>query len=240
MSTKLILTAVVFLIVVTACGQPDGRTGAVSTQLPTVHVAPIISTATAAALPLVQHMDYNYVFVHSLKERTATSALIVVGQVRETAEVINLSRNVEDITKPATDSFSVGQVYHVQATRYIKGSGPAIFNLINLEGDYFQTDPASVTEAQIKQAKAKATYLPLHIGQNYVFFLVPFPGVDMKEPHYIGGPNYPWSFLLESNGITTAQGPAGPLLSQEPDFTPRPLTELLPQIEQLVNAAPAK
>ena len=241
MSTKLILTTLIFLIVVTACGQSDGSTGAVSTSLPTTRAAAAVSTAPAAALPSVQHLDNNYVFVHSLKERIAKSTLIVIGQVRETAEVINLSRNVEDITKPATDSFSVGQVYHVQATRYIKGSGPDVLNLINLEGDPVQTDSAAVTDVQMKQSKANATYPPLRIGQNYLLFLDPFVGVDFTGTYFIGGAGaiYPWRFMVSSNGMMVAEGPAGTLLSPEPDFAPRPLAELLPQIEQLVNAAPS-
>lgn len=247
MPTKLILASLVLLFAFVACGRPDtGREAAAPTaatpstipaQLPTAGTTPLVSATAVATVPTIQRtFDDNYVFVHSLKERVAKSTLIVVGEVLDTGEVINLSRDVTDRTKPATDSFGVGQVYQVNATRYLKGTDTDTLNIINLEGFLPKANPATVTQVEIAQAKAAAAYPPLQIGQTYVFFLEPFTGVDFKGTYFIGSLGYPWRFKLAPDSTMVAEGPTGPIFGPEPDFAPQPLADLLPQVEQLVQA----
>jgi hypothetical protein len=197
MHTRYIAAIIVSLLMLVACGRPDVSAGAgLPTPVPasvsaqttptgaalssagsTQAEAPPVSEAMIAAA-VERESSVSYLFVHSLKERVATARLIVLAEVRETGEVINNSRNVEDITRPATDSFSVGQVYRAQVSRYLKGSGPDSINIINREGGLSSVDAASVTPEYIAQLQNSGVFPRLQIGQSYLFFLEPFTGVD--------------------------------------------------------------
>jgi hypothetical protein len=246
MHTRYTAATIVFLLMLAACGRPDVSTGSLSSPT-SAQLAPTpVYAAVPAADPtmiasVVQHQEDMFIFVHSLKERVAKSTVIVLGDVRDTGEIINLSREVSDWTKPATNGFSVGQVYHIQVTRHLKGASPDTISIINQEGGLPIVNPASITPAHIAQLKATGGYVPLKIGTTYLFFLDPFTGVDFSGTYYIGGAGaiYPWRFALAPDSTLEADGPHGPMGDVEPEFAPRPLAELLTQVDQLVQAEKA-
>ena len=186
------ISCVLLLIMLISCGQPEAS------------IAPLPTVAQSLPEgPTTYTIDEDmYVYVHSLKERVAKAQLIVVGTVREPAEVINMNRNVEDITKPASDSFGVGQVYKIHIIHYIKGTGQDIINIMNLEGDVLGAS-ATITQAQIDQAKATRRYKPLEISTTYLFFLDPFKGIDFQGTYYVGSLGYPWRMRADADGLQT-------------------------------------
>ena len=240
MHTRYTAATIVFLLMLAACGRPDVPTGASSpTPMPAYAIVPAADPTLIASEVQQQKQEDMFVFVHSLKERVTKSTVIVLGTVRDTGEIINLSREVSDWTKPAANGFSVGQVYHIQVTRYLKGAGPDTINIINQEGGLPTVNAASVKPEDIAQLKATAGYVPLHIGTTYLFFLDPFTGVDFPGTYYIGSNGYPWRFALRLDNTLEADAPHGPMRDVVPEFAPRPLAELLTQVDQLVQAEKA-
>lgn len=221
------------LLACTGCGQPTPASiSAAASPNPTL----------TSEAPNTYTVDEDmYAYVHSMQERVAKAKIIVFGTVRQTDQIINMNRDVEDPAKPARDSFSIGQVYAVDVAHYVKGSGPARLNIVNLEGDVPGATPGNVTQAQIDQAKANSRYKSLEIGTSYLFFLDPFNGTDIQGTYYVGGLGYPWRFRVASDGRFVSEGPRGePALAAGSDFDTRAQDDLFAQIAQLVQAEAQK
>lgn len=215
---------------------PPTATNTSPSQSPSATTPPAPPPQTAKTI--VRPMQSEPIVIRSLKERIATSTVIVLGELTGQGEAFNAARDTSDRTKPATNLFGVGQVYHVRAIRYLKGTGPEILNVFQAEG-MIDGDPATVTQDDIARAKAVYGYLPFEIGQQYVLFLNPFRGVDVDDTYYGGsaGAASPWRFALAKNGELVAEGPGiGELMQPGWEYAPRPLATFTAQVEQLVQA----
>ena len=232
MNHKLITIALVSLLTLMACGQPDTRSNSLSVSTPEPSAAPIIALTRQPMVVTTGGSDY--LTVSSMQERVAKSSFIIVGEITGSGEVINASRDVDDRNKPASDSFGVGQVYHCHVIRYLKGTGPETLNIVQVEGFAPHANAASITQKDIEQLKASYDSVPFQTGTTYVLFLEPFQGIDVKDNYYSGALGLPWRFELLSNGRTQAEGPHDARIS--PDFGYDPNTPQVAQIEQLVQA----
>lgn len=217
-----------------ACGQPDVPTGtAVGTAV--VPAQADINTQIKAGNVIVG----EYVTVPSLKARIATAPIIIIGQITGTGEVINMARDIYDISKPAPDMFGVGQVYHFQVQQYLKGSGPDTLNIVQPEGQVI-ADPVTVTAADIQQSRTNSAYeyTAFQTGTTYLLFLHQVEGFDPAN-NYFTGAFHPWKFIVGGDGSMTMEAPRGVFLQLPADFIPDADAPLLPQIKQAIQAEQA-
>lgn len=226
-----LIAIVVLAVLLSACGQPDTAQNEHPTSTAVLPSQMISSMPTATDDIIVG----EYVTARSLRARVARSQVVVIGQVTDTGEVINMARNIYDNTKPASDTFGVGQVYHFQVQQYLKGSGPSMLNVVVPEGIIFK-DPSTITAADIQQAKAVSPYEqnPLQTGMTYLLLLERLDGFDPASNYFTGG-IHPWKFVVANDGSVTMDAPGGAILQMPPDFIPDPNAPLLPQIKQIIQ-----
>jgi hypothetical protein len=206
--------------------------GAVAEVLPDVILpadfAPVAaSTFIEQVEQLVQAQANNP--VTSLADQTAQSSVITIGTVRELGGRVNLARDPADPGQTATDTFQIGQVYVFDVQRYIKGSGPQTLNIVQQEG-FIDAAPASVEPRDVEQAILLYRHIPLTPGASYVLFLNPLDGFA-DDNSYFTGKGEPWRFILPTNGSAAPESSA----QLSPDFAARSSTQLIQQIEQLVQ-----
>lgn len=234
------------LLVLAACGQPDARSAASVLPTPTVIAVSTANPAAASAapsaasaptlVPTTVHVINDYVYASSFEDMVQQAPIIVIAELIGPTEVINDSRDVNDPTKPATDSFIVAQVYTFHVRRYLKGQGAETINIAQAEGRILGKKAADVTTADIEQARKSYDYMPFRPGVTYLLVLRPLDYLG-SNPMYYGGRSVPWRFVLAADGHTTAEGPGGAELGA--GFGYNPDIPQLAQIEQLVNAAPS-
>ncbi len=67
----------------------------------------------------------SYITATSVSELANISTLIVIGKAIKTGNVINMARDIDDISKPDPNLFGIGQIYELEVTRYLKGEQDA-------------------------------------------------------------------------------------------------------------------
>lgn len=231
---KLILGVILGLV---ACGQPDNRQPVSSSGSSASVQQPSPTTAMPAhATALTEQPSHKimatYHIVRSLKERVATASVVAVGQISGKGGVINGARDVTDMNKPASDLYGVMQIYQFQVQRYLKGSGQDMIDVVQVEG-MIDGDPASVTQADIDQAKKAYDYIPFQIGTTYLLFVDRQDYLHLDQDYYGPAFGHPWRFIIASDGSAQLEVPEGALREMSPDFTSS-LT--LSQIEQLIQS----
>ena len=137
--TITIAGVVLICLLVGSCGSNPPMSQQTSNTVQTSpHQEPTQTTRLPSAAnptgiqPQPQAAQSEYHIVPSLKERIATSKIIVIGELIDQGEVINAARDTSDRTQPAANLFGVGQVYHVRVARYLKGTGPNTLNIGSL------------------------------------------------------------------------------------------------------------
>lgn len=151
---------------------------------------------TPLATPLVAG-SASYIVDRSIQQSVTNAEIIVIGQVTRLGEVVNTDRDTQDHTKPASNTFGVGQTYNVQVQQYLKGSGEN--NLTILEGEGAIQSPSElVTQSDIERAKISYGAQPLTPGKTYLMLLSKQP--DYFGGNYYGGQGNPWRFVLQEDG----------------------------------------
>ncbi len=78
----------------------------------------------------------SYVTANSIKELVEVSSIIVIGKVTSVGNLINMARNVDDITKPDANILGVGQIYQFEVERYLKGDGEKVIYVVQYENTF--------------------------------------------------------------------------------------------------------
>lgn len=232
----------VCMLLLGACGRPDAAQGNIGTPTlgpaqPRTTVAPhptssaaVTDAANAGSPSVGGTVSYN--IVRSFREAVQMADIIVIGEVTGVGEIFNTHRNPYDASKPATDSFGVGQEYFFHVERYLKGSDATDITVVQVEGAIF-APVDQVTPALIEQAKAASGDIQLDRGTRYLLFLRgPF---DYMGKHIYGAAAEPWKFRLDAEGRATMETPGEVRLSLPEDFLTRLDAPLLPQIEQIIR-----
>lgn len=173
----------------------------------------------------------SYEVIRSLNEAVAQADLIVVGKIVGVGDIYNSARDNRDPSKPASNLFDVTQEYHFQVEQYLKGDGPKVLTIAQVEGA-IQSAPEKVTPADIKRAKNGAMGPQLEVGTKYLFLLKKDPDIDGKTRY---GGLEPWRFVLGDDGVGGVVAPGDVRFSLPETFIPHPDAPLIPQIEQIIQ-----
>ena len=222
------------LAVLVACGSPEPQGSARSEP----------AEPTASATPACDPHAYPIVtsdpaIVGSLDELVERSPLIVTGRVSGKGGMLNTIRLEEDPTKPDPHQFGAGQVYTLEVEEYIKGSGAETLGVVNPEGYLSSRDGAPVdlpeSEAEIDCLRAAyLDYMPLQVGERYLFFLNISPYYD-PEVDYAGTSwGHPWRFLLPVDGRAR---PESPHVEANERFPEMPSAELVELVRSLIASS---
>lgn len=219
----------------TAISNQTGQTIPAATEPATV-LPEIVRTATPARTT-AQSIQIDPIIAPDLATLVAGSAVIFIGTVMGSGDIVNLARDVTNISQPDPQIFGLGQIYRVQVERYLKGGGPQSQNVIQPEGFlYSEAQPvaASLTSAEIEAAKAAYAYVPMRLGTRYLLFVEPVKGFDPGLNYVTGAVGYPWRFTLPVNG--SAQ-PESPVAEANALFPARSSATLLQEVNQLLAAS---
>jgi hypothetical protein len=239
MRNRFLLTILVVLMttLLYACGRSDGisQPGAMISSTTTSQ-----ASHTTTGLPSQDSVAVyeHYVTPEPLRQSIAQSEIIVIGEVVSTGEIVNTRRDQQDRTKPAQDTFGVGQVYLFRVQRYLKGSGPDVLEVLQREGVILRPQEA-VTQVEIEQVRqVSPEYIPFRNGITYLLLLrnrsATYPGNN-----YYGGAAQIWRFAVSDDSNATPEAPAELLELRPADYAPDPDAPLLPQVEQLIQAEKA-
>ena len=197
---------------------------------PTVALTPT-PIATAGSLD-------DPVIMSGLEQLVGVSSYIFIGTVTAPGEIINLARDVNDISQSDPLLFHLGQTYEVAIESYLKGRGPSTVRTVQMEGQSATGDqpaPAPTTDDEIATMKAQFGAIPLRIGQRYLFFTRSLQGFDPERGYMVTSYGHPWRFTLPDGGVARPE-------SQYPEaiaaFPPEDSTWLVARVEELVASTP--
>jgi hypothetical protein len=116
----------------------------------------------------------NTVDSYSIQQLERKAQWIVIGKITKAGEVFNSSMNSDDLSKPHSTIFGIGQLYDFTVERIVKGErleGETNTILVGqTEGLIFHEPGATITDAEIQQARDGDR--PFEIGSEYILFLV--------------------------------------------------------------------
>lgn len=175
------------------------------------------------------------IIVGSLEQLVDVSPFIFIGTVIAPGEIVNLARDVTNHSQPDSQRFHLGQVYEVSVEGYLKGQGPSVLPVVQMEGRSASGDrPATppTTQAEIAAMKAQFGAIPLVAGQRYVFFVRPLEDFDAGREYMATSYGHPWWFTLPVDGMAEAG-------SQYPEavaaFPPETASAFVTRIQELVE-----
>jgi len=149
----------------------------------------------------------SYASVYTYKDLVSQAKWIVIGQIIESKETFNGSRQVSDHSKPATDSYNIAQVYKISVEKYLKGSGDKeIYTAVN-EGHLINANPSP---AEIEQGRSKNTVYGIKVNTRYVMFFgscCNLSGTDIPKRDYYGGIIQPWLFEITAEDECVVRSP---------------------------------
>jgi hypothetical protein len=173
----------------------------------------------------------SYVTARTFQELASKSSLIVIGQVEQTSQVLNLARNVDDISKSDPNIVNLGQVYRIKLFSILKGEK------LTKSGSLFIVQPEGfliraveqrgrpVTENEIQLARQQTDHRAFVPGHSYLLFLEPLHGFDNQM--YFVGVAHPWRFdVTDPENVI----PESPWDGATRAFPPQPLQEILREI----------
>lgn len=150
----------------------------------------------------------DYITAHSLAELTQKATLIMIGRVEKADRVINMARNVNNISKPDLSILGLGQVYQIQAETFFKGADPGS-PLFFIQPEGFLVKPQASEEPSaedIELARKNSDHIPFIAGHRYLLFLEPLRGFE-KQQYWVGVP-HPWRFDVTDENNAYAESPA--------------------------------
>jgi hypothetical protein len=161
---------------------------------------------------------------------TNKSTIVVIGKAVSTGDVINLAREVDDISKPDPNLFGIGQVYEFEIMRYLKGeqdvNGAKRIYVVQSEGMIILTSSKPPTMDDIEKARSQEKYIPINLGGEYILFLEPLKGFSELKMHYTGVAQ-PWRFIL----VNDCTFPDSPWQEANLYFFPQPVVDVIRRIE---------
>lgn len=157
----------------------------------------------------VKQAGVTWATAESLAALVTQSHLIVLGPVARRGAIINGARDGRAPTKPHRERFTPTRIYHLAPERLFKGS---------MEGavDVGQSEDPS------------RGFVPLQVGPHYLFFL---RRVQIAEIAYAGTLE-PWRFSISPAGEAKPESPWPGATSR---FPPRPVADLVAEVERLLN-----
>jgi hypothetical protein len=195
----------------------------------TAYITPISTTQTPISESQVFNSD-SYITVTSIQELTNKSTIVVIGKVVGTGDIINMAREVDDISKPDPNLFEIGQVYEFEVSRYLKGeqdvNGAKNIYVVQVEGMVVLSSHEMPAEEDIEKARTQEKYLPINLGSEYILFLEPLKGFSELKMHYTGVAQ-PWRFAL----LNDCAFPDSPWQGANLYFHPQPINDFIERVE---------
>lgn len=176
-------------------------------------------------------LSSSYITARTFRELASKSSLVVIGQVEQTSQVLNLARNVNDISQSDPDIVNLGQVYQVKPASLLKAERPvesgSLF-IVQPEGFLIRSVEQRgrpVTENEIQLARQQTDHRAFTPGHSYLFFLEPLRGFGNQM--YFVGVAHPWRFdVTDPENVV----PESPWEGATRAFPPLPLREILREI----------
>src|SRR5712692_10557166 len=186
-------------------------------------------TSTSTPDTRIQPIESSIVGAKSLDELIKNADTIVIGQMAGVGEIINTTRDVNDVTKPDQRYFGVGQVYQFRVERYLKRQGDVVIKIVQGEG--LLTPNIPKTPENIEKARQASKHIPLRLGVRYLYFL---SRMDREFPgqNYYVGVYHPYRFILPPTGFAVPDSQWADAIMY---FPPTTSFELINDIDEKVN-----
>jgi hypothetical protein len=164
------------------------------------------STSISVGYPVLTPTNVNglvkpipsFASVYTYKDLVSQAKWIVIGQIVESKETFNGSRQVSDHSKPSTDSYNIAQVYKISVEKYLKGSSDKEIYIAVNEGYLNNVNP---NPAEIEKARSKNEVYGIKVNTRYGMFFgscCNLSGPDIPERNYYGGIIQPWLFEINA------------------------------------------
>jgi hypothetical protein len=156
----------------------------------------------AIASPTAQiFTSASYIVARSIEELTRKSTLVVTGWAIERENVINMARNIDDISKPDTTLFGIGQIYQFKIDQILKGGetigDDKVINILQPEGLFKITPGVPVTELDMEKGRSQYQFISIRLDSKYLLFLEPLIGFNDLKNHFTGA-SQPWRFDISN------------------------------------------
>jgi hypothetical protein len=189
---------------------------------------------STATVQLSTNASQTYITASSISELTNKSAIVIIGKVTKTDNIINMARDGNDLTKPDPNLFGIGQVYELNISEYLKSdpsaSGASTIKVVQPQGKIVLPSQQPPSANDIEKARSSEKYIPLIVGNEYLLFLVPLKGFPEKDL-YFTGVAFPWQFQLANN----CAYPESPWEGASAYFQPQPITIYTDQVSAAIN-----
>jgi hypothetical protein len=175
----------------------------------------------------------SYITANSIAELTSRASLIVIGQVEQTDRVVNMARDVNDISEPDLSLLGLGQVYQIKVETFIKGEYPDA-SILFVQPEGFLVKPQMSTEPSpedVKLARQDDDHIAFISDQRYLLFLHPLRGFE--EQQYFTGGIHPWRFNVTDPNHVYPESPAHLL-----EIPPSNLATVIEQIQKALVVTP--
>lgn len=165
----------------------------------------------------------SYITAHSIAELAIRADLVVIGQVERIDRVVNMARDINDISKPELRLLGLGQMYQMKVDTLLKGEDPgSTISFVQQEGFLHKPQTGEgPSQEDIKLARENSDHIPFDPNQRYLLFLQSVEGIN----HFVPLGLEPWRFdATDGNNVY----PESPALV---DIRPAPLTLIIEQIQ---------
>ncbi len=221
------LMALVIIQVLLGCGPSSVISPPVPSDSTTVRGIPSIIGATASVEPGSSAASYRT--AQSVSQLVSESAIIVIGQMTGIGETFNMARSPQNPSQPDPAILGLGQVYHFQVERYLKGQGSRSIEIAQVEA--ILGDQTPKTPKNIARARASYGAIPLRPNVRYLYFLRPLTDFPDK-PNYFVGTLHPDRFVLGEQGNSEPETPSP---EAKRVFRAKPSSELIGEVEFWVS-----
>jgi hypothetical protein len=172
----------------------------------------------------------SYIIVRSIAELAIHADLIVIGQVERIDRVVNMARDINDISKPELRLLVLGQMYQMKVDTLLKGEDPgSTLSFVQQEGFLHKPQMGEEPSPEdVKLARENSDHTPFDPNQRYLLFLQSVEGLN----HFVPLGLEPWRFdATDGNNVY----PESPALV---DIRPTPLTVIIEQIQAVPTPEP--
>jgi hypothetical protein len=157
-------------------------------------IYPLGTYATTPPYVIVQSSAVVYT---TMEEITNEASTIIIGRPVGERGIVNTARDPNDLSKPDSEYFGIGQVYEVEVISYIKGEAANTLYVIQSHGQA-RISSQELSESDIEQGRQRENIIPLSLNENYVMFLNPaeYAYGDFPIDQLFGGRGHPWRFRI--------------------------------------------
>lgn len=191
----------------------------------------LTNNAIEAKMPSAEYanpLSSSYITSRTFQELATKSNLVITGKVEVVNQVVNLARNVNDISIADPNILNLGQVYKIAVTSILKGNITNTVSIVQPEG-FLMRKPEQqgqpIADDEIQLARQHSDHIAFTTGHEYLFFLEPLLGFNDRQ--YFVGVSHPWRFDITNQQSVFPETPwDGAALA----FPPKPLTEVINEI----------